>query len=226
MNGGLPGGQDSGNTAIVCHPSVCGRTDHVQDQERLDVVIGKVSCEDWFVVGCPVAQSAEPLQIAVQVASRTHHVGEGMLQDRHPQALVVPVGQKSSPEPKAQLSNDMARRVPRPLLGPHPADRVPDAIRLKGMEWDPRIPPVGSAKVSAQLVVHRVAKRDLKHVEIAPQRRGHRDVPGVEPDSLGLVTAGSSKVGGVATRTQQDGYCRVVDGFGCHCGVACRIIGV
>ena len=76
--------QNGWNTGVVSYPrSSCG-IDHRKNIQGLGVVVGKVSGEDWFVVGSPVPQAAKTFQVPMQIPSCTGDVGECVLQNGYP----------------------------------------------------------------------------------------------------------------------------------------------
>ena len=73
------------------------------------------------------------------------------------------------------------------------------------VETDLCVPPVFLAGERAEFGMDRVAECNFEHVEAAPERSGHFNVPGVEPQCRVLVTVAGAHVGGETVSVEQSG---------------------
>lgn len=120
-----------------------------------------------------------------------------------PQLLVVPISEKSCPEPETQLSHRMPRDDSRALCAPRCCDRVSDVTLVELVKADLRLPRLFLSGKDAELAVDQVAESDFEQVEATPEDRGDLDVPFVEAQGLVFVAVAGSKVAGEPATFEQ-----------------------
>ena len=133
------------------------------------MVVSKVPGEDRLVVSDAIAQAPKPLQVGVQGSPCANHMRERMLQERHPQALVILVPQQPSPEAKAQLGDNMTWRGGPAFFCGDLMNGLGEPCDLEPVERYGCVPPVGLTSRNGQLVVQCISQGNLKDVEVTPE---------------------------------------------------------
>ena len=197
-----------GDVLFAIHPRCGGRTapgNHVMDAL---IVIGQIACENWLMVGDPVAQMADALQVSIGLAAALGDAQSSRCswKDRPevcvPKTAILSGSQDVLPESKFELRDDLASRRKLADTGLKIVGRVVAKPTFRARQASDKtiVPGPVRAMDGFDGFCDPIANRDFTDLERNDQGRGNVEIPFVELERLFPVIAFRLEIGSKARR--------------------------